>query len=178
MIVSNLANSLLLIIDDILDISKIEAGRMTVESIPFSARSAVFGILKTLAVKATQSRLDLMYSVESDIPDLLVGDPFRLRQVITNLVGNAIKVSDILPCIRKPSILTACLVLHSLPNEVKSPFLADYKLPTSKKRRINSSSVSAIPESESNPTSSTSSSILSLKQTGQQRENTEELVSV
>lgn len=92
MIVSNLANSLLLIIDDILDISKIEAGRMTVESIPFSARSAVFGILKTLAVKATQSRLDLMYSVESDIPDLLVGDPFRLRQVITNLVGNAIKV--------------------------------------------------------------------------------------
>ncbi|GAA6016730.1 hypothetical protein JCM11491_000221 [Sporobolomyces phaffii] len=94
MIVSNLANSLLLIIDDILDISKIEAGRMTVESIPFSARSAVFGILKTLAVKATQSRLDLMYSVESDIPDLLVGDPFRLRQVITNLVGNAIKFTQ------------------------------------------------------------------------------------
>ncbi|CEQ39469.1 SPOSA6832_01001, partial [Sporobolomyces salmonicolor] len=93
MIVSNLANSLLLIIDDILDISKIEAGRMTVETIPFSVRSAVFGILKTLAVKATQSRLDLMYSVESDIPDLLVGDPFRLRQVITNLVGNAIKAS-------------------------------------------------------------------------------------
>ncbi|GAA5979794.1 hypothetical protein JCM5350_002051 [Sporobolomyces pararoseus] len=94
MIVSNLANSLLLIIDDILDISKIEAGRMTVESIPFSCRSAVFGILKTLAVKATQSRLDLMYSVESDIPDLLVGDPFRLRQVITNLVGNAIKFTQ------------------------------------------------------------------------------------
>ncbi|GAA5865813.1 hypothetical protein JCM1840_006258 [Sporobolomyces johnsonii] len=94
MIVSNLANSLLLIIDDILDISKIEAGRMTVETIPFSVRSAVFGILKTLAVKATQSRLDLMYSVESDIPDLLVGDPFRLRQVITNLVGNAIKFTQ------------------------------------------------------------------------------------
>lgn len=94
MIVSNLANSLLLIIDDILDISKIEAGRMTVEQIPFSVRSAVFGILKTLAVKATQSRLDLMYAVESDIPDLLVGDPFRLRQVITNLVGNAIKFTQ------------------------------------------------------------------------------------
>ncbi|BGP55628.1 hypothetical protein JCM8202_004889 [Rhodotorula sphaerocarpa] len=94
MIVSNLANSLLLIIDDILDISKIEAGRMTVEQIPFSVRSAVFGILKTLAVKATQSRLDLMYQVDSDIPDLLVGDPFRLRQVITNLVGNAIKFTQ------------------------------------------------------------------------------------
>ncbi|KDE04850.1 hypothetical protein, variant [Microbotryum lychnidis-dioicae p1A1 Lamole] len=94
MIVSNLANSLLLIIDDILDISKIEAGRMTVETIPFSVRSAVFGVLKTLAVKATQSKLDLMYAVESDIPDLLVGDPFRLRQVITNLVGNAIKFTQ------------------------------------------------------------------------------------
>ncbi|ORY89440.1 hypothetical protein BCR35DRAFT_300626 [Leucosporidium creatinivorum] len=94
MIVSNLANSLLLIIDDILDISKIEAGRMTVETIPFSVRTAVFGVLKTLAVKATQSKLDLMYAVESDIPDLLVGDPFRLRQVITNLVGNAIKFTQ------------------------------------------------------------------------------------
>lgn len=60
------------------------------ETIPFSVRSAVFGVLKTLAVKANQSKLDLMYSVEGDIPDLLVGDPFRLRQVITNLIGNAI----------------------------------------------------------------------------------------
>lgn len=67
---------------------------MTMEAIPFSVRSCVFGVLKTLAVKATQSKLDLMYSVESDIPDLLVGDPFRLRQVITNLVGNAIKFTQ------------------------------------------------------------------------------------
>lgn len=63
---------------------------MTIETIPFSVRSAVFGVLKTLAVKATQSKLDLMYAVESDIPDLLVGDPFRLRQVITNLVRLAL----------------------------------------------------------------------------------------
>jgi osomolarity two-component system sensor histidine kinase NIK1 len=91
MIVSSLANSLLSIIDDILDISKIEAGRMTIESIPFSLRSAVFSVLKTLAVKANQKKLDLIYNVDSAIPDQLIGDPLRLRQVITNLIGNAVK---------------------------------------------------------------------------------------
>ncbi|OBZ83387.1 Histidine protein kinase NIK1, partial [Choanephora cucurbitarum] len=91
MIVSSLANSLLSIIDDILDISKIEAGRMTIESIPFSLRSAVFSVLKTLAVKANQKKLDLIYNVDSAIPDHLIGDPLRLRQVITNLIGNAVK---------------------------------------------------------------------------------------
>ena len=91
MIVSSLANSLLSIIDDILDISKIEAGRMTIESIPFSLRSAIFSVLKTLAVKANQKKLDLIYNVDSAIPDQLIGDPLRLRQVITNLIGNAVK---------------------------------------------------------------------------------------
>ncbi|KAI9486938.1 MAG: hypothetical protein EXX96DRAFT_535140 [Benjaminiella poitrasii] len=91
MIVSSLANSLLTIIDDILDISKIEAGRMTIESIPFSLRSAIFSVLKTLAVKANQKKLDLIYNVDSAIPDQLIGDPLRLRQVITNLIGNAVK---------------------------------------------------------------------------------------
>ncbi|KAL1917404.1 uncharacterized protein VTP21DRAFT_3797 [Calcarisporiella thermophila] len=89
--VASLANSLLTIIDDILDISKIEAGRMTIESIPFSVRSAVFSVLKTLAVKADQKKLDLIYDIDKSIPDFLLGDPLRLRQVITNLIGNAIK---------------------------------------------------------------------------------------
>ncbi|KAI8875116.1 hypothetical protein K501DRAFT_338884, partial [Backusella circina FSU 941] len=91
MIVSSLANSLLSIIDDILDISKIEAGRMTLESIPFSLRSTLFSVLKTLAVKANQKKLDLIYNIENDTPDYLIGDPLRLRQVITNLIGNAVK---------------------------------------------------------------------------------------
>jgi HAMP domain-containing protein len=91
MIVSSLANSLLSIIDDILDISKIEAGRMTLESIPFSLRSSLFSVLKTLAVKANQKKLDLIYNIENDTPDYLIGDPLRLRQVITNLIGNAVK---------------------------------------------------------------------------------------
>ncbi|CEG64589.1 Putative Nonidentical kinase-1 (Fragment) [Rhizopus microsporus] len=94
MIVSSLANSLLSIIDDILDISKIEAGRMTVESIPFSLRAAIFSVLKTLAVKANQKKLDLIYNVDCAIPDQLIGDPLRLRQVITNLIGNAIKFTN------------------------------------------------------------------------------------
>ncbi|KAF9104247.1 hypothetical protein BGX27_010184 [Mortierella sp. AM989] len=93
-IVSHLAHSLLTIIDDILDISKIEAGKMTIEQAPFSLRTQAFGVLKTLAVKAHQKNLDLVYNVQNDFPDQLVGDPLRLRQVITNLIGNAIKFTN------------------------------------------------------------------------------------
>jgi osomolarity two-component system sensor histidine kinase NIK1 len=109
LLVHSLARSLLLIIDDILDISKsmchrdlpavnslthtrlVEAGRMTMEQVSFSLRQTVFGILKTLVVRASQNNLDLTYDVDPDIPDQLIGDSLRLRQVITNLVGNAIK---------------------------------------------------------------------------------------
>lgn len=93
-IVHNLANSLLTIIDDILDISKIEANRMTIEKIAFSLRGTVFGALKTLAVKANEKPLDLVYKVDNTFPDSLLGDSFRLRQVILNLVGNAIKFTE------------------------------------------------------------------------------------
>lgn len=93
-IVNNLANSLLTIIDDILDISKIEANRMTVEKIDFSLRGTSFGALKTLAVKATEKHLDLIYNTDNSFPDNVIGDSFRLRQVILNLVGNAIKFTD------------------------------------------------------------------------------------
>ncbi|KAK7202945.1 hypothetical protein BZA70DRAFT_241882 [Myxozyma melibiosi] len=93
-IVHNLANSLLTIIDDILDISKIEANRMTIERIAFSLRGTVFGALKTLAVKANEKHLDLMYKIDNTFPDNLIGDSFRLRQVILNLVGNAIKFTE------------------------------------------------------------------------------------
>jgi osomolarity two-component system sensor histidine kinase NIK1 len=69
----------------------VEAGRMTMEQVSFSFRQTVFGILKTLVVRASQNNLDLTYDVDPDIPDQLIGDSLRLRQVITNLVGNAIK---------------------------------------------------------------------------------------
>ena len=61
------------------------------EQVSFSFRQTIFGILKTLVVRASQNNLDLTYDVDTDIPDQLIGDSLRLRQVITNLVGNAIK---------------------------------------------------------------------------------------
>ena len=93
-IVYELANSLLTIIDDILDISKIEANRMDLEEIPFSLRGAIFNALKTLAVKATERNLELSYTINSSVPDYVIGDSFRLRQIILNLVGNAIKFTE------------------------------------------------------------------------------------
>lgn len=93
-IVNNLANSLLTIIDDILDISKIEANRMMIEQIDFSLRGTVFGALKTMAVKAIERQLDLNYYCDSTFPDFLIGDSFRLKQVLLNLVGNAIKFTS------------------------------------------------------------------------------------
>ncbi|KAJ6550852.1 hypothetical protein DFH09DRAFT_1262703 [Mycena vulgaris] len=95
LLVHSLARSLLLIIDDILDISKIEAGRMTMESVSYSMRQTVFDILKTLVGRATQKGLDLILDVAPEIPDALIGDSLRLRQVITNLVGNAIKFTRV-----------------------------------------------------------------------------------
>lgn len=96
LIVSALSQTLLTIIDDILDISKIEANRMTIDEIPFSMRPFAFAALKTLAVKATEKEkyLTLSHDIDDSIPDHLIGDPLRLRQVITNLVGNAIKFTE------------------------------------------------------------------------------------
>ncbi|KAL8828307.1 MAG: hypothetical protein Q9191_002664 [Dirinaria sp. TL-2023a] len=93
-IVHNLANSLLTIIDDILDISKIEANRMVLETTDFSMRGTVFSALKTLAVKANDKGINLAYQVDHSVHDYMNGDPFRLRQIILNLIGNALKFTE------------------------------------------------------------------------------------
>ncbi|KAL5335525.1 hypothetical protein BJX70DRAFT_410406 [Aspergillus crustosus] len=93
-VVHNLGNSLLTIIDDILDISKIEANHLVVENIPFSLGITIFNALKTLTVEANEKALQLTYCVDNSVPDYLVGDSFRLHQIILNLVGNAIKFTE------------------------------------------------------------------------------------
>jgi osomolarity two-component system sensor histidine kinase NIK1 len=93
-IVHTLGNSLLSIIDDVLDISKIEANHMVIENVPFSIGNTVFSALRTLAVEASEKIIKLVYEMEEGVPDFIVGDAFRLRQVILNLLGNAIKFTE------------------------------------------------------------------------------------
>ncbi|KAK7178094.1 hsp90-like protein [Paraphaeosphaeria sporulosa] len=93
-IAHNSGGELLTIIDDILDISKIEANHMVMEEIAFSLRGMIFNALKTLASKASERELYLTYDVDGSVPDYIIGDPYRLRQIILNLVGNAIKFTE------------------------------------------------------------------------------------
>ncbi len=90
-VVKDSANALLVLINDILDVSKIEAGKVELERIAFGLRETLAGAIKPLAVRAREKGLDLGCFVSPETPDALVGDPWRLRQVIFNLVGNAIK---------------------------------------------------------------------------------------
>jgi osomolarity two-component system, sensor histidine kinase NIK1 len=84
----------MLIIDDILDISKIEANRMELESAQFSLRSALCLALNTISVKASQKDLPLIIDLDPNLPDQVIGDALRLRQVISNLLSNAVKFTD------------------------------------------------------------------------------------
>jgi signal transduction histidine kinase/HPt (histidine-containing phosphotransfer) domain-containing protein len=92
--VKSSADSLLSIINDILDFSKIEAGKFDLDSICFNLRDSLADTVKTLALRAHQKELELAFHVLPDVPDVVVGDPGRLRQIIVNLVGNAIKFTD------------------------------------------------------------------------------------
>jgi signal transduction histidine kinase len=86
--------SLLGIINEILDFSKIEAGRLAFESIEFSLREVLADAAKTLMLQAGQKGLRLAYECAPEVPDALVGDPVRLRQVLVNLIGNGIKFTE------------------------------------------------------------------------------------
>jgi CheY-like chemotaxis protein len=88
------ADSLLTLLDDILDFSKIEAGKLDLEPVEFELRDTLGDAVKSLAIPAHEKGLELAYHVAPDVPDALGGDPVRLRQIVVNLVGNAIKFTE------------------------------------------------------------------------------------
>jgi len=92
--VKSSADSLLTIINDILDFSKIESGKFDLDPISFNLRDGLADIVKTLALRAHQKELELAIHVATDVPDAVIGDPGRLRQIILNLLGNAIKFTE------------------------------------------------------------------------------------
>ena len=93
-LVKSSADSLLHVINDILDFSKIEAGKLELEETEFEIRDLFSDTLKTLAVRADKKNLELSARVSAEVPNNIVGDPTRLRQLVVNLVGNAIKFTE------------------------------------------------------------------------------------
>lgn len=88
------ARTLLTIIDEILDLSKIEAGKLEVHPVPFNVEDCVQSVIELMAPKALEKGLELVWRVDPDLPASVVADEIRVRQVLLNLVGNAIKFTD------------------------------------------------------------------------------------
>lgn len=86
--------ALLVLLNDILDFSKIEAGKLELEALVFSVRDLVGDTLKTLSVRAKREQLELAGHIDAQVPDAVIGDSARLRQILVNLVGNAIKFTE------------------------------------------------------------------------------------
>jgi len=93
-VVKNSCENLLALVNDILDFSKIEAGKLSLENINFDLRTSLEDAFEMMAIKAHEKKIELACVVAPEVPSLLHGDPGRLRQVILNLVGNAIKFTD------------------------------------------------------------------------------------
>jgi signal transduction histidine kinase/CheY-like chemotaxis protein len=92
--VKSSAQSLLSVINDVLDFSKIEAGKLLFEPVEFRLRPGLEAILKSLALRAHQKGLELLCQFDSDVPEVIVADPGRLRQILVNLAGNAVKFTE------------------------------------------------------------------------------------
>ena len=88
------AEALMTIIDDILDVSKIEARRLTLEKVPFVTRDTIEDSVKLLAQRADQKGIELSCRIAPDVPTAVIGDPGRVRQILLNLAGNAVKFTD------------------------------------------------------------------------------------
>jgi CheY-like chemotaxis protein len=92
--IRNCGDTLLTIINDILDFSKIESGKLTLEEQPFNLRTCIEESLDLLAPKATEKQLELLYHLSPDVPPAILGDVTRVRQILVNLLGNAIKFTE------------------------------------------------------------------------------------
>ena len=93
-VVRSAAYALLSLINDILDFSKIEAGKLELEAIPFNLKESLGESLRIVATKAHEKNLELAYRVDPDVPEMIIGDPSRVRQIVLNLIGNAVKFTD------------------------------------------------------------------------------------
>jgi two-component system, sensor histidine kinase and response regulator len=87
-------NALISIINDILDFSKIESGKLSLESVSFDLLDCIQGVGDILALRAQEAGLQFAVQIEKDVPERVTGDPGRLRQILINLLGNAIKFTD------------------------------------------------------------------------------------
>ncbi|HMI54285.1 MAG TPA: response regulator [Candidatus Saccharimonadales bacterium] len=92
--VKNSSDSLLQVINDILDFSKIEAGKLELDPVRFNIRDVLQDSIKSLGIRAAQKKLELACHIDNNVPDDLFGDPVRLRQIVLNLVGNALKFTE------------------------------------------------------------------------------------
>jgi signal transduction histidine kinase/CheY-like chemotaxis protein len=114
-IVKSSAGALLTVINDILDFSKIEAGKLELDPIPFCLRETLSRILKPLAFRAEDKGLELLCNIHPDVPEQIVADPTRLAQIVTNLVGNAVKFTsegEVEVCVAVGAIEKEKVLLH------------------------------------------------------------------
>jgi PAS domain S-box-containing protein len=115
--VSQCANDLLTIINDLLDLSQIEAGRVSLEDEPFDMRESVRAVVKLLGIRASSKSLSLTYDIDPKLPPFIYGDSVRFRQILTNLIANAIKFTAS-GCVRvelrlKDDAMLSCHVIDS-----------------------------------------------------------------
>jgi len=116
------AQSLLALINDILDFSKIEAGHLKIENIEFNLEELFFDLAKLNNIRNTSKNVEFLYDMGSNVPTVLMGDPFRINQILTNLLSNAIKftsqgniiikVSVVEPAVTKKNHLTIWLIFE------------------------------------------------------------------
>ncbi|MBE9467331.1 MAG: tetratricopeptide repeat protein [Bacteroidetes bacterium] len=112
----NSGDNLMVVINDILDFSKIEAGKLSLEKIKFNINELVHKLITSLTIQASLKQVTIKYFIDKNIPTLIIGDPVRLNQILTNLIGNAIKFAY------KNSVVKIELKLQKLTNNARILF--------------------------------------------------------